>query len=157
MRLFLARCLLLTMFVNVVTACRCVQIPQTPCEAAQNAVVFRGRLLELIPIAQLPTPELPPPPPSGMRYRFQVLEDFSGAGRTLIELVRPGMTSCDATYSIGTEYVVYARKDASGQLRPESMCGRTRPVENAHVDLQYLRTPKPFQTVLAGTLRTAPA
>ena len=88
-----------------------------------------------------------------MRYRFQVMEDFSGAGRTSVELVREGMTSCDPIYSVGAEYVVYARKDASGQLKPGSKCDRTRPVESALSDLEYLRRPKRVRTILAGTLR----
>jgi hypothetical protein len=89
-----------------------------------------------------------------MRYRFQVMEDFSGSGRTSVELVRTAMTSCDRDYSVGVEYLVYARKDASGQLRPGFKCDRTRPVEAAESDLEYLRSPKKTGTVLAGTLRT---
>jgi hypothetical protein len=89
-----------------------------------------------------------------MRYRFQVFEDFSGADRTSVELVRTFMTSCDAHYSVGTEYVVYARIGTSGQLTPGWTCDRTRPVETAGADLEYLRKRKLIRTVLAGTLRT---
>jgi hypothetical protein len=64
------------------------------------------------------------------------------------------MTSCDATYSVGTEYVIYAHKDSSGQLKPGFKCNRTRTVESAYSDLKYLRREKLVRTVLAGTLRT---
>jgi len=134
----------------------CVPIPQTPCEAAKDSDVFRAKLVEAIPIIRAAAPGLPPPPPTGMRYRFQVLEDFSGSGRKSIELVGTGMTSCDGSYSIGTEYVVYARKSSAGQLRPEAKCGRTREVKHAEADLQYLRTRKLVRTVLAGSLWTRP-
>lgn len=157
MRLFVAPALLLTAFVKAAPGCQCLPVPQTPCEAARTAVVFRGRLIEATPIAESPAPGLPPPPPSGMRYRFQVLEDFSGAGSRSIELVRRGMTSCDPSYSLDTEYVVYARKDASGRLHPGYKCDRTRPVENAEPDLEYLRSSEQVRTVLAGTLRTRSA
>jgi hypothetical protein len=79
-----------------------------------------------------------------MRYRFQVIEDFSGAGRTTVELVRRVMTDCDREYTVGTEYLVYARrnpfgKSDSGELHPGSQCDRTRPVAEAQADLQQLR------------------
>jgi hypothetical protein len=154
MGLCFAGALLCTTLVNTAVACVCLPIPKTPCEAAENAVVFRGRLVEAIPIYAPATPGLPPPPPNGMRYRFHVYEDFSGADRTSVELVRTGMTSCDRTYSVGVEYVIYAGLDTSGRLTPGSKCDRTRPVENADADLEYLRRRKVSRTVLAGTLRT---
>jgi hypothetical protein len=154
MRLLFSYGFLLMLFGNAAVGCVCLPIPQTPCEEAKNAVVFRGRLVEANPIVDAPMPGLPPPPPTGMRYRFEVLEDFSGAARTSVELVRTGMTSCDATYSVGGEYIVYARKGASGQLQPQYKCSRTRPIENADLDLQYFRRPASVRTVLAGTLRT---
>lgn len=154
MKLWLGCGLLLTVLGDAAAGCVCLPIPKTPCEAAKDADVFRGKLVEAIPIIHAAAPGLPPPPPTGMRYRFQVLEDFSRSGRTSIELVRTGMTSCDGSYSVGTEYVVYARKSAAGQLRPEFKCGRTRPVKDADADLQYLRRGALVRTVLAGTLRT---
>src|SRR5687767_13075237 len=62
MRLLFSYGFLLMLFGNAAVGCDCLPIPQTPCEEARNAVVFRGRLVEAIPIVDAPMRGLPPPP-----------------------------------------------------------------------------------------------
>ncbi|HWB97257.1 MAG TPA: hypothetical protein VG672_11155 [Bryobacteraceae bacterium] len=81
------------------------------------------------------------PLPWPMRVvRFQVGEALSGVapGQKEIEvLTGMGSTDCGYPFQTGSSYVVYAYKNAEGRLATSS-CARTRPLAQAHEDMEYL-------------------
>lgn len=72
------------------------------------------------------------------RYSFEVDRVFKGEVGPRVEISTAlHSATCGRSYKIGTQYVVYARKDASGELT-DMLCSRTRASASAAEDLQVL-------------------
>lgn len=139
-----------------VWACSCVG-PGSPCNAAgQSTAVFTGTVLSITsPSERPPTKEIAGqilsnrsahrsgvhlPLPARI-VRVQVDQVLSGvaAGQTEIEILTGlGGGDCGSTFHIGKDFIVYAYAGSDGRLST-NMCSRTRPLEEAAEDLEYLR------------------
>src|SRR5258708_4146563 len=161
MRVVLAILLMLAP-VTRLSACSC-NGPGTPCSAAgSSAAVFTGRVLGITaaPAQPLPvgntgrafrragdylpipaqrqgsTPRLPRPLRT---VRIQVGDVLSGvdASQKDIEILTgTGGGDCGYEFQIGVDYVVYAFKNAEGQLET-NICSRTRALTEAAEDVEY--------------------
>lgn len=107
-------------------ACSCI-MPPPPEQALEDAdAVFQAR-------------------PFGMRnddqrarYGFEVDRVWKGEVGPHVEISTPlHSATCGRSYTIGTQYVVYARRNASGELT-DMLCSRTRATSSAAEDLEVL-------------------
>jgi hypothetical protein len=71
-------------------------------------------------------------------YRFEVDRVWKGDVGSHVEISTPlHAASCGRSYAIGTQYVIYARRSASGELT-DMLCTRTRAMSSAAEDLEVL-------------------
>jgi hypothetical protein len=156
MRIFIAAVLFLASLTRL-SACSCIG-PGTPCLSAGSAsAVFTGKVLGINnPPSPLPIGN-PGPATSARRtlsdpafpmqrmlrvVRFQVADILTGVDSKQKEIevaTGQGGGDCGYPFQVGTDYVVYARKNAEGQLET-GICHRTRPLTEAAEDLEYFRT-----------------
>ena len=119
--------------------------PTTICTSfSANSIVFRGRMLEPIPIAAKCAPINYPDGskttgcevPITENFRFEVLEVFKGApGQEIV------ITGGNNQFRQGQEYVVFASLNAATQTAQTSVCSRSHIVQNPEQDpdLAWLR------------------
>ena len=139
-------------------ACSC-STPGTPCHAAGiAAAAFTGTVLNITFYPAQPVPADNARPAAARRLsapaladggralsraffliRIQVEDVLSGIdpGQREIEVVTGlGEADCGYPFQSGMDYVVYASKNAEGQLAT-GICSRTRPLAQAAEDLRY--------------------
>lgn len=138
-------------------ACSCIP-PRPPEEAIANAdVVFTGRVdkidSRLVRGAVLtlkfawtkvksvfggPDPhEIPDPPESNLRVRFEEAQSYKGAvSETILVLTGYSSGDCGFPFKKGESYLVYAF--VHDDSLHTSICTRTAPVHAAAADLDYL-------------------
>lgn len=121
------------------SACGCEK-PEPPCKAFGAAsVVFIGTVKDVREgdRKQKPDGEIDFTP---RRVKFSVEENFSGTPTKEAE-VETGLGANDCGYPFvkGASYLVYAYRDEKDDRLYTSSCTRTRRVDNADEDLQYLR------------------
>jgi hypothetical protein len=116
-------------------SCTCI-MSGPPCqEAWQAPVVFAGTVIEMHQA------------PSGsgiVRVRLKVTEAFRGVevGEIDIHLRGGGGGTCDPPFQMGQSWLVYANNRwEGGPGWTASSCSRTRLLQNAGEDLEYLRLP----------------
>jgi hypothetical protein len=122
-------------------ACSCATVAGVCDAAGQSAAVFSGKVTQIsVQPAVMKAPGVPRLEPAMRRVRLRVQEVLSGAyPNGEIEILTGfGNGDCGYPFEVGREYVVYARKDRNGRLST-GICSRTRPVEQAAEDLQYIR------------------
>lgn len=141
-----------------VWACSCAANPNPPCQAAWDmSAVFTGTVTDITE----PQPHRPvslpfsgervtarrtagdPPPPDVFRkreIRLSVDEVLTGisAGETEVSILTGmGGGDCGYRFERGAAYVIYAYRNAQGQLET-GICSRTRPIADAAEDLAYI-------------------
>lgn len=141
-----------------VWACSCALNPNPPCQAAWDvSAVFTGTVIDITE-PQPPRPVSPPfsgervtarrsaadPPRSDVfrkrEIRLSLGEVLTGisAGETQVSvLTGMGGGDCGYRFERGAAYVVYAYRNAQGQLEA-GICSRTRPIADAAEDLAYI-------------------
>jgi hypothetical protein len=137
-------------------ACSCIPGSSTPCDAAGgSSAAFIGMVLQITeptpPVASLTTGDGkarrvagdgPVAMPRLMRkVRIQVHEVLSGVDPSQSEievLTGQGGGDCGYSFQVGTDYVIYANKDAEGSL-VTGICSRTKPLAQAIEDVDYFR------------------
>ena len=141
-------------------ACSCAVNPagNRPCQAAwESAAVFSGTVIDItgpmvVPLAPLqeggralarPTTNDPPRPPAfpklQVRLRVnEVVNGLSAGGQEVSILTGRGGGDCGYPFRRGVDYMVYAYRNAQGQLET-GICSRTRPLTEAAEDVAYLR------------------
>ena len=119
--------------------------PITVCTSfSANSIVFRGSLLEAIPIAGKCAPVTYPDGskttacevPITENFRFEALEAFKGApGREIV------ITGGNNQFRQGQEYIVFASPNAASQAPQTSICSGSHIIENPErdADLAWLR------------------
>lgn len=120
--------LMLLRFGGTADACSCYP-PPPPCEAfwASDAV-FIGTVTKISRRSEL-----------WVGAEFDVQESFRGRVGTHVAVgTFAGGGSCGAELAVGNEYLVYANGSAPDQLSTH-LCSRTRLLDGAKDDLEYLR------------------
>jgi hypothetical protein len=71
-------------------------------------------------------------------YQFTVNQSFRGVTTPEIGVI-VGMTSCGIGFEVGQQYLVYAyRHDIKKEMLSTNKCSRTRPINSAAEDLEYI-------------------
>jgi len=115
---------------------------------AQGDAIFEGRVIA-------PAQASEPPLDAGYRerldglearidalkldreVRFDVLRSWKGASARAVVWTAPVGSACGYPFEVGHTYLVFARRGADGALWT-SICGRTRPADEAAADLALL-------------------
>lgn len=120
-------------------ACSCAG-SGPPCAATWDAdAVFAGRVRS---IEEVNHDAWGAPYPS-LLVRFDAEHAFVNAGPGPVEVMTARWgPACGYSFKVGTSYLVYAGKAASGRL-VTGICSRTRPLDDAEEDLRYLRALPP--------------
>lgn len=102
-----------------------------PCEAAwRTDAIF---LAQVVSIATKPGPTYSP-----RTVSMRILEAFRGIEGESVEVTTgAGAGDCGYDFEAGRDYLVYAYRN--GHRLATGICNRTRPVEEAEEDLDYLR------------------
>jgi len=117
-------------------ACSC-EIAGPPCEAAwKSDAVFAGTVRSVVEIDHDAYER-----PYGSRLvTVDVERAFANAATGPLELITGrGGGDCGYQFAVGQRYLIYATKTPTGHWHA-STCSRTRPIEKAQEDLQYLST-----------------
>lgn len=114
---------------TAVSACVCLpRWTGPPCQAAWSVdAVFVGRVTEAQEVPKL----------YASQFKLQVLEKFRGVSTTEVTVMTSARGNCGVPFTVGTTFLVYASYQEN-TLWAES-CSRTARLENAAVDLAYLR------------------
>jgi Carboxypeptidase regulatory-like domain len=135
-RVLVALALLLAFWTEEARACSCGSRGVPPCEAAwKSDAVFAGTVRSIEEVDHL----------DGSDYRsrlvtIEVERGFINAAPGTIQLTTGmGGGDCGYRFVTGRRYVVYAWKTPTGRLST-GICSRTRPLEEAAEDVQYLGT-----------------
>jgi hypothetical protein len=113
-------------------ACTCLPAPP-PSEALERAdFVFTGEVTEVR------RPENTPPGQGEIVYTFDIGQAIKGAVKSPFEVVSAASgAACGRSFARGQAYLVYARSK-DGRAR-DNLCSRTRRLEDAGEDLEFLR------------------
>ncbi len=134
---------LLLVFSQLAPACECAP-PPPPCEAiGQTPLVFLGTVVSL---AEAPF----------KRATMRIDQNFKGPLKGQVELYDDGM--CDGpNLKVGRQYLMYTH-GTPGVSLPARGCTRSRAVEAADEDLQFLRAylAGKTSTEISGTVRYRP-
>lgn len=133
--------LIIGSFGETVLACSCA-MPGAPCEAYWKAVaVFVGTVKELSwaetennigdRVIKYRQPV----------FHFAIDQAYRGvSGSQVAVLTGQGGGDCGYGFKVGQQYLVYAyRSKEKKDLLTTSICTRTRPIDNASEDLEYIR------------------
>ncbi len=139
MKLTLACVVLLLLFsARTINACSCLD-PGPPCQAFGAAsAVFTGRVTEITSISGNSKP--------GRSYQqklvhFAVSQAHLGISGTSAETVTgSGGGDCGYPFKVGESYLVYANLNPQDNKLYAGICSRTRPLSEAHEDLDYLKS-----------------
>ena len=136
-----------------VQACSCIA-SGPPCQATWRAgAVFVGRVAEIVPQTEQRQIGRDTFSSSVFRVRFDVTERFRGAvARSVDVYTETSSSACGYDFSSGQSYLIYAHWQPTLSRWATSICSRTRPVEKAKEDLEYLRGPATLPSGL-GTLQ----
>lgn len=122
----------------VLLPCTCVLLP--PCAASKLAhVIFTGKVKGVAP-EQTSTTWIYPS--GSFRILFAVTEGFVGLpkGTKTIEILFNRFEAlCGGQFEPGEDYIVYARRNSSGQLT-SGQCTRNAPLSKAAEDLTYFHS-----------------
>jgi hypothetical protein len=112
-------------FNQTIQACSCPPMVNTPAsEYETSTIVFIGTVTEIIPSNA--------PPLFESTVKFSIQEAFKGVSGTEITLKTAASGLCGYNFQLGRIYLVYT----SGYI---SLCSRTRPIESAGEDWDFLR------------------
>ena len=136
--------------------CSCGVIGSNPpCQAAWNAsAVFTGTVLDIIEPSPPPIPSASTSSTSGRRtvndpplpivaekriVHIKIGEVLTGVNglQEIVVVTGKGGGDCGYDFHRGGDYVVYASKNAAGQLET-GICSRTRPLADAAQDVAYI-------------------
>jgi len=138
-------------------ACICGDI--SPCQAyARASTVFIGLVVKISPAkveGSLPPQAISTTLMSHVdSVQFRVKEVFLGVRESEI-VISGGGTTCDYSFKVGEEYLVYAYHGTDGRTLYTDICSRTAPLTEAAPDLFYLRgiTKSPSGSTVSGTVR----
>jgi hypothetical protein len=113
-------------------ACSCIP-SGPPCQQAWSVpLIFAGQVLSIESTDPANRPFGP------KRVRFQISESFRGVEKGEVDIHLGGAT-CDPDFIVGQEYLVYGHHRGGGPGWTTSICTRTRLLQGAGEDLQYLR------------------
>jgi hypothetical protein len=117
-------------------ACSCVQ-SGPPCQAAWSVeAVFAGKVRAIERIDEPGRPDAF----LSVRVTFDVEQGYISAPAARVEVTTgSGGGDCGYRFTVGKRYLVYASRHNSGGL-VTGICSRTRPIEQAGEDLEYLKT-----------------
>jgi len=123
-------------------ACSCARIPPV-CEAVWKAdSVFVGTVIKIEPPSIFGIP-LAWPLPTENRVTFAVKEQFGGLTQKTIEVrTSSGCCACGMEFHRGSDYLVYAYRNAGTGSLHTGVCTRTALAANSAQDLGYLRSLK---------------
>jgi hypothetical protein len=110
--------------------CSCLARAAAPCEAYWRADhAFVGRVESIRSVG------------SSRLVAFTVLDGIRGVRSSAVEVAtgRPGHR-CSLSFRRGAEYIVYAMSDPSTGALTTDACSRTRPLDDAGADLEYVRS-----------------
>ncbi len=139
--------LLFASFPAILNACSCGPLSSAPaCELLGHSdVIFRGQVIGIEDVRT-------PPATYAIRFhRFRVDRAYQGLDPKTTEILINGdsWTTCRANYSIGREYLMFARSMSDTQGKPlliSSICSGSRPAENAAADIAYLESYRKGET-----------
>jgi len=143
LRVLLALVAVATWPARAATACSCAD-PGPPCRALPRSdAVFVGKVAEITEVDTDPPRDGSVRRPQ-RRVRLVVEESFRGAGvergGALEVTTGLGGGDCGYGFEAGQRYLVYAEHPTGGDGLYTGICSRTRPLSDAAVDLDYLRT-----------------
>lgn len=120
---------------NDLAACSCGRGTGPPCEEVWlSDVIFDGTVRSVADVG----PDADGRPFSSLRVMVEVHRGFVNATAGPLDLITPAHGgSCGFGFLEGRRYLVYASKTPAGTLSV-TRCSRTRPIEKAADDLQYL-------------------
>jgi len=118
-------------------ACSCGEIAGPPCEATWKAeAVFVGTVRSIVDVDH----DAYERPYLSRLVTVDVERAFANAAPGPLELVTGrGGGDCGYQFAVGRRYLIYAGKTPIGRWSV-SICSRTRPIEKAQEDLEYLAT-----------------
>ena len=121
---------------NPIPACQCDQYGTPVCAVYwQSDAVFVGLLRDITPPDPKSTDGLPT-----ATLHFIVEQPFRGITTTTVDVETLSGTSCDMPFSKGKRYLIYADRDSDSKQLFAGPCSRTRELENADDDLNYIRS-----------------
>ena len=109
-----------------------------PCQEVWNAdAVFAGTVRAIEPVDH----DAHGQPYRSVLVKIDVQQAFVNSAPGPIEIITAADgPSCGYAFTVGKQYLVYARKTAGAPRYSTSICSRTRLLESAEEDLGYLRT-----------------
>ena len=109
--------------------CSCLTAVPAPCGAYWRADrVFVGRVESIRRVG------------SSRLVAFTVLDGIRGVRSSAVEVsTGPAGQPCSLSFHRGAEYIVYASSDPSTGALTTNACSRTRPLDDAGADLDYVR------------------
>lgn len=121
--------------------CSCTRPRAMPCAAYWNADrVFVGRVESIRRTG------------SQRQVVFAVSEGIRGVRSSTVDVVTPAAGGpCSISFRTGGEYIVYAASDAATATLRVDACSRTRPLDDAGGDLEYVRSVRD-RAAPAGTI-----
>jgi hypothetical protein len=133
-------------------ACSCL-FSSAPCQTYWNTpAVFTGMVMEVEDI-RIPVGGDMDVFMRKKRIHFSVKESFRGNVSGIVEIATgSGGGDCGYNFEQGKSYIVYAGKNDAGELTT-GICTRTRPIEEAKADLDYIHgldKMKPVATFSGG-------
>lgn len=122
---------LLLCLIDIAEACSCRREPNPPCRAFWDTqAIFDGVVVKVTPIN--------PGGFSQRSVRFSVENAYRGVkGKEVTVVTGDGGSDCGYTFTEGKRYLVYAY--GSSEQLETNYCTRTRPIEYADEDLQYIK------------------
>lgn len=135
-------------------ACTCIEYGTPACAAYWRAdAVFAGYVADIRKLPDSSVNDL-----HQVLLHFNIEESYRGIADSEVDVATLSGTSCDIVFAKGEKWLVYAYRNKANNRLEIHPCTRTRRLEYANDDLEYIRGLKqkaPEQSVLGKVLQNS--